>query len=219
MHEHVARGDDGQAGEAGDAAHDVDERVVAGTVQQLDRDGRAFLEPGLEPHRVGEHGLEGLRRIGHQQRQAIGQAGERGRVGHLAFQVAGMGEVLAFRRTPPRHRDPVREVAVAAPRLRQQHEARMRRAGVVGQREAHLAADDQMQPAALGLGMGAHDAGDRAFVGDGERAVAEGMRPLDQFLGVRRAGEEAEVAAAVEFGVGGEHGSEPDRRSGWRPDG
>jgi hypothetical protein len=63
-----------------------------------------------------------------------------------------------------------------------------------------------VQLAAFGLGMGAHDTGHRTFVGDRERAVAQGLRALDQFFGVRGTGEEAEVASAVEFGVDGKHG-------------
>jgi hypothetical protein len=51
--------------------------------------------------------------------------------------------------------------------------------------------------------MGAHHARDRAFVRDRERAVAERMRTLDELLGMRGAAQEAEVADAVELGVGG----------------
>ena len=47
----------------------------------------------------------------------------------------------------------------------------------------------------------AHDAGDRAFVGDRERRVAERARALDEFLRVRGAAQEAEIAEAVQLGV------------------
>ena len=83
----------------GDADDGVDEVVVAGAVQQLEGDRGAILEPGLQPHRVREDVLERLRRRRHEQRQALGQAGERRRVRHLAFDVAGMGEVAS----PSRH--------------------------------------------------------------------------------------------------------------------
>jgi len=53
----------------------------------------------------------------------------------------------------------------------------------------------------LRLEVRAHDAGERALVGDRERAVAERGGALDQLLRVRRAGQEAEVALAVELGV------------------
>jgi hypothetical protein len=53
--------------------------------------------------------------------------------------------------------------------------------------------------------MRPHDGGDRAFVRDRERRVAERMRALDQFLRMRRAAEEAEVREAVKLGVRREH--------------
>ena len=200
VHQHVAGGDDRQAGELRDADDAVDEVVVAGAVQQLEGDRGAVLEPGLQPHRVREDVLERLRRRRHEQREALGQAGERGRVRHLAFDVARVREVAALLGAPARDRDPVREVAVAAPRLRQQHQARVRRAAA-RQRQAHLAADDEVQLLRLGLDVRANDAGERALVGDRERAVAERGGALDQLLRVRRAGQEAEVAAAVKLGV------------------
>ena len=207
MHQHVAGGDDAQPRELGGAHDAVEQVVVAGAVQQLDGDGRALgLEPGLQPHGVGEDLFERLPGRRDEQREAFGQAGEHGRVRHLAFDIARMREVAALLGTPPRDRDPVREVAVAAPRLRQQHEARMRRAAV-GHDQPHLAADDEMQLLRLGLDMGAHDAGERALVGEGERAVAERSGALDQLFGVRGARQEAEVAAAVKLGVRRKHGA------------
>jgi hypothetical protein len=178
----------------------LDELVVAGAMEQLEGDRGAVLEPGLQPHRVGEDLLEALRRRGHEQGEALGQAGERGRVRHLALDVARVREVGALFGAAARDRDPVREVAVAAPRLREQHEARMRRAAR-RQREADLAADDEMELTRLRLDVRAHHAGERALVGDRQRAVAQLRGPLDQLLGMRGAGQEAEVAAAVELGV------------------
>jgi hypothetical protein len=46
-----------------------------------------------------------------------------------------------------------------------------------------------------------HGAGERAFVGDGERRVAERRGALDQLLGVRSAAQEAEIRQAVQLGV------------------
>ena len=51
--------------------------------------------------------------------------------------------------------------------------------------------------------MPAHDARDRAFVGQRERGIAQRLRALDQFLRVRRAAQEREIGEAVQFGVGG----------------
>jgi hypothetical protein len=83
VHQHVAGGDDGQAGELRDADDGVDEVVVAGAVQQLEGDRGAVLEPGLQPHRVREDVLERLRRRGHEQRQALGQPASVGAFGTL----------------------------------------------------------------------------------------------------------------------------------------
>ena len=59
VHQHVAGGDDRQAGEAARRARRVSTQlVVAGAVQQLEGDRGAVLEPGLQPHRVREHVLE-----------------------------------------------------------------------------------------------------------------------------------------------------------------
>ncbi len=211
VHQHIAARDDGQPGELSDAAHDLQQFVIPGPAQQRDRDRRPILKPGLQPHRVREHGLERLRRVGHEQREALGQAGERGRVRHLAFDVAGVREVSTFRRAAPRDRDPVREVAVAAAGLRQQHEAGVGRRAVLflrpriaRQREPHLAADDQVQTCLARRHMRAHHAGKRAFVGDRQRRIAQRLRAFDQLGRVRRAGQEAEVAAAVQLGIAGE---------------
>ena len=65
--------------------------------------------------------------------------------------------------------------------------------------------------------MRAHDAGERAFVGDRQRRIAERLRALDQLFGMRGAAQEREVRDAVQFGVmreydrgkhdGGKHGA------------
>ena len=51
--------------------------------------------------------------------------------------------------------------------------------------------------------MRSHHARHRAFVGDGQGAVTERMRPLHQFLRLRGTALEAEVGEAVQFGVVG----------------
>ena len=202
-----------QRHQVGDADDALDQLVVAGAVQQLERDRGAVLEPGLQPHRVGEDLLEALRSRRHEQGQALRQAGERGRVRHLALDIAGMREVGALLGAAAGDRDPVREVAVAAARLRQQHQPGVRRAAG-GQGEADLAADDEVELLRLRLDVRAHHAGERALVGDRQGAVAQRSGPLDQLLGMRGAGQEAEVAAAVELGVGREGSAVMAREGG-----
>ena len=75
-----------------------------------------------------------------------------------------MRKIFAFGRAPPRHRDPVRQIAVATSSLSKQHQTRMRLPDlafallVVRQREPHLAADDQMQLAISRLDVCADNA-------------------------------------------------------------
>jgi hypothetical protein len=49
--------------------------------------------------------------------------------------------------------------------------------------------------------MRAHGTGDGAFVGNGERGIAERLRALDQFFRARRSAEEGEIGKAVQLGV------------------
>jgi hypothetical protein len=68
--------------------------------------------------------------------------------------------------------------------LCKQHQAGVWRAAL-GQREPHLAADDQVQSLSLGLRMRAHYPRDRTLISEGQRAVAQFMRTLDQLLRMR----------------------------------
>ncbi len=227
VHQHVAGGDECQARQFGDTQHGVEQGVLKAAVQQLNRNECALLEPGLEPQRLREQRFEVLAQLRHEQRQAIGQAGEERGVRHPAFDIGRIGKVAALFGAAPRHRDPLRQVAVAAPRLREQHQARQRcrcsasllplplgEGGGEGcctpllrrRRQPHLAADDQMQSRmALRLDMRAHHAGERALVGDRNRGVAQLRGAHDQLFRVRGTGQEAEIAAAVKFSVTGEH--------------
>ena len=141
---------------------------------------------------------------GQQQRQAIGQARQVRQRGGPAFEVAGARLVAPFLGPPARGGDPLRQIAVAAPRGGQHHQPH-RHAAHAGL-QPHLGADDQVQAAFAGLLVGVHHARQRALVGDGQRGVAQQGRAIDQFLGRRGAREKAEVAATVQFGVGGERG-------------
>src|SRR5690606_39794781 len=53
--------------------------------------------------------------------------------------------------------------------------------------------------------MGTHHAGERAFVGDRERGIAQRPRPVDELLGMGGAAQEREVRDAMQLGVGGDH--------------
>ena len=205
VHQHVACGRQVQAGEFSQPLGGLDARRVVRAMQQRHHERRTFeTEPGLEPHRVRELRLERQCCIDHHQRKTIGQTGQIRCMRHAAFDVAGQCAVAAFDCAASRHGDPLREIAVAAARLRQQHQPRSIAAAGSARRQPHLGADDQVQAEPLGLAMCAHHAGQRALVGDGQRRVAELVRTGNQLFRVRRPGEKSEVAAAMQLGVGGQ---------------
>ena len=53
----------------------------------------------------------------------------------------------------------------------------------------------------FGCRVRAYDAGERAFVGDGQRLVTAPDRGLDQFLRMRSAAQETEIGQAVKLGI------------------
>ena len=214
VHQHTAGGRNGQAGGPGRGLHGVAQGLIARVVVQLERDDGTLLEPGLQPLRVGQHLVGRLQGMRHQQGQTTGQAGERGRVGDLSFHVTRVGQVVAFVGALAGDRDPVREVAVAAPRLCQQHETCMRLAAT-GLMKAHLAADDQVELTLLGFVVRAHHARQRALVGQCHGGVPQLLRSCDQLFRVRGPFQKTEVAEAMQLGIGRElvvarrHGARP----------
>jgi len=96
------------------------------------------------------------------------------------------------------------EVAPAVEVVRQHHQ-RERRRGL----HAKLGTGQQLEAHLPGHPVRAHHTGHRAFVGDGQRGVAEFVRARDQLFGPRGAALEAEIAQRMEFGIGrqcGVHG-------------
>ena len=234
VHQHIAGRHQRQPNQIGHLRQRRQAQRVMWPVQQLDRDGAALHpEPGLQPHRVGINRLLGLLRLRQQNRKTPRQPRQKRRMRHPPLQVRNKCPVLPLGRPPPRHRDPLRQVAVTPPRLRQQQQARRRMAGqdrgggeqwrrhVHGccrrwrlrcrQLQLHLRPDDERHAQPHRLTMRPHHARQRALVGQRQRGVPPRLRLRHQLLRVRRPGQKAEVAAAVEFGVGREHGS--DRKS------
>ena len=168
-------------------------RAVAGANGELDRDPAAVRKRRRDPARRGER--RGGGRIGRRHPQ-------REQPVRMRRDVGARQRVAALGRAAPATGDELREVAVARTVRREQHELH-----AIGQRE--LAADDELQSAGFGRQMGADDAAERAFVGDGEGGIALRMGAFDQLLRVRCATQEGEVRQAVQLGVGGEHGSGP----------
>ncbi len=123
---------------------------------------------------------------------AIGQA--------IGGDVAPAQAVLALGRGAAAGGDELAQRAPAVEVVRQRDQAKAPVTAV----EHELAAGQQLEAELLRLRMRAHQPGHRAFIGDGQRAVAQRVGARHQFLGMRRADLEAEVAAAVQLGVGGE---------------
>ena len=166
-------------------------------VMQLDCDPKSAGKPCRKPRHLRSQRQPWLAIGRHRRWNHDHQAPRQPVVQVIANEV-----VFTLLRTPPPLGDQGRQVAVALAILRQQHQLRP-----VG--EPDLAADDQMQAVLLRPLVRPHDARERAFVGDGERRVAELRRALGQLIGVRGPAQEGEVADAVEFGEGGRHGRWP----------
>jgi hypothetical protein len=71
--------------------------------------------------------------------------------------------------------------------------------------QCELGADQERQAGAPCGQVGTHHPGQRTFIGDRQRGIAQRLGAFDQFFGMRGATQEGEVADAVQFGVG-EHG-------------
>ena len=96
----------------------------------------------------------------------------------------------------PRCGDELRQVAVRLAVGCEQHQLRPLR-------DPELGADDELDAVLLRGDVGAHHARKRAFIGDGERSVAQLRRARGKLLRVRGAAQEGEVGQAMEFCVGG----------------
>ena len=189
VHVHVAGGEQRQARGAPQRHRRLEARRIVGAQVALHRDPRvARKAPGHETREVRTgpraHALSRAQRRG-QQREAAAQTVREVRAGDAVLPLPGPAPGAGDQRRQP----PV-AVTVAG----QQHQPL-----AVVQRQ--LAAHDEVQPALLRRLVGAHHAGQRALVGDRQRAVAEAARRQHQLLRVRGAGEEAEVAEAVQLGV------------------
>ncbi len=184
VHAHIAGRDPRQPGRVGKPLEPLQARALGRTQDARHRDPAAPGKGPRQPVPVG-HRIGGAR-IGLPQHQAAGRAG---------FQIGARQAVLALGRSLARARDQAGQPRVAGAIGRQQHEAQ---AAV----ELEFAADDEMQPAAAGRHVRAHRAGERALVGQRQRAVAEIGRALDQLLRVRGPVQKAEVRRRPQLGVG-----------------
>ena len=170
---------------------------VVGPAMQLHCQPQTVFEACPQPRAVGRIG----RIAGQPQCQQAGAVG--------AVQIGSGQPVTALDGAPSPQGDQPAQRAIAGLVLDQQHQFR----AVV---EPDLAADDQCQPGLPRRLVGAHDAGQRALVGDRQRRVADRFRALEQLAGPRRPAPEAEIAQAVQLGIGGQgaHANQPCSMNG-----
>ena len=191
MHQGCASGNHRQARTGGGIGNPDIAGGVVGAEQALGGQPGSTGEAPGQPVGVAGQLLGVVARIvgGQQQGQATGQAGVE----------VGAGEVVAtLFGGPAAAGDQAGEASVGGAVGGQQDQP-----GPVGQLQA--GANDELDRLRLPLPgrVGPHHAGQGAFVGDRQRAVAEAGRLAQQLFRVRGAGEEAEAGAAVEFGKGG----------------
>ncbi len=185
VHLDPAAGDHRQAEPGGELVEAQVALLLVGAEQQFDPEPEPPGEQGAECLALA---LQGLDRGGARQpdRQAVARV-------HL--EVAQLHRVFALGAAPARQRDQARELGVGTAVGRQQHQQQFAV-------EVELGADDQVQAVLARRHVGLDHAGQRALVGDRERAVALPRGLGDQLLGVRSATQEAEITDAVQFGVG-----------------
>jgi hypothetical protein len=146
---------------------------------EFGRQPAAAGKPRPEPKTIGLCSREAERQ----------QAALRGRI-----QVFPAERIGALPGPPPARGDQRGKRAIGLAIRRQQYEP-----GAVLQPD--FTADNQLEIKTLRGNMSAHDAGQRAFIGNGKRGVAQRRCTLDEFLGMGSASQETEVGEAVKLCV------------------
>ena len=140
---------------------------------------KALRQP--EAIRVGRGGLR------QPDRQAIRQ--------WMLGQLLAVQAVTTLRGLPPAQRDEGRQLPVAGPVRCQQHEPEP----IL---EPELATDNQRQGLFARFLMRLDDPGQRTFIGQGQRGIAEPGGFCNQFLRVGGTAQEAVIAQRMELGIG-----------------
>jgi hypothetical protein len=187
-HVHVAAGHRHEVEMGGQGQQAFEACVVVLLAMQFDREVRALAEHLPQPGALAFVGDD----AGKPQRE---QAGGATGVECMRFDIGTRQAVAALGRRAARGGDQPAQLCVAGGVLHQQHQSQ----AVV---EAEFGADDQLHAGDPRRLVRAHDARQRAFVGDRQRFVAAVGGTREQFLGTGGAAEEGEVGQAVEFGVG-----------------
>ncbi|OQC04174.1 MAG: hypothetical protein BWX79_02545 [Alphaproteobacteria bacterium ADurb.Bin100] len=204
VHDHVARGHQWHTGGRRGLFKLREPQVVVQAVQQLGGEPEMGTKLLPSQRRTVTECFQGDSASGEPVRRqdefAIGQA--------IGGDVLPAQAVLALGRGAAAGGDELAQRAPAVEVVRQRDQAKAPVTAI----EHELAASQQLETELLGLGMRAHQPGHRAFVGDGQRGVAQRMGARHQLLGVRGAHLEAEVGAAMQLGVGGKAGEDGGSR-------
>lgn len=118
----------------------------------------------------------------------------RDHIAKVRFHLGTPQPVRALACRTPAGGDHTAQLRIAVRVLHQQHEAR-----AIDQGE--LAADNQLHAGGARSFQPTHDAGQRAFVGDGQRAVAAVVRTRKQLLGTGGPTQERKIRQAVQLGI------------------
>ncbi len=202
VHVHVAAGHRRHAQALRQLQARVQQGAVVGAAQQFHRQPQALGKACLQPGAVVCVAVAIVVARQPQAQQAV----------EVVVEVCVQRAVAAFVGAPAGQGDQPAQALVAGQGFGQQHQL-----GAV--LDLYFAADDQRQAGVAGRLPGAHDAGQRAFVGDRQRAVAVPCGAFEQFLCMRGAALEAEVRQAMQFGVVGQcraRGRGVVRRDRWR---
>ena len=156
MHERIVDGDQRRAVLLGEIAQGFEPVPVVAHIEVLAGEidiARAGVDPAFDPGREAPV-------------QLVGRQDDQGLPLRMGEQVFFGYEALALGAGAAAERDQARQAAIG------------RAVGRVGEKalaagEIEPCADDQVEPDLLGLGMGAHDAGQRIAVGDGNGLMAE----------------------------------------------
>ncbi|KOT25677.1 hypothetical protein DM52_4833 [Burkholderia mallei] len=222
VHRHVAERDDVHPAPLARRPDLLAMRAVERALQLHEPEPRALAEQRVEP---GELRVEhvGARRIcRHENREAVGHAAQMRERPRRRGEHARREPVGAFGRVHSPPGDQLGQVPVALAVLREQHEAERAGARIVARRgvvrrHAEVRADDERQPHRLRRDVHARRAGERAFVGDRDAAIALLRRALDKLFRRRRAVQEREVRPAEQLRVVGQdsgcriHAAHPNR--------
>ncbi|MNV44845.1 hypothetical protein D3C71_1366180 [compost metagenome] len=196
VHVHIAAGHQWNALVAAETTQALQARAVVGLAVQLDCQPQPLRKAGLQPLCI----LDARGRVCPQAQQA------RMQLFHVAVQAA----VLALGRAPAAGRDQLAQRGVAALVGAQQHQFR-----AVLQLE--FGPGDQGQCVLLRGLPGAHDAGQRALIGDRQRVIALALGTREQLLGDGRTALETEGRQAMQLGVPGQrcaHANQPCSMNG-----